>query len=155
MNKRIWLALALAGAAVGPAACGEQPAAPEAGPDAPEGIAASKARLMLPAVAGNPGAVYFELANTGTRDRVLRAASVVGAGTAMMHTTVEGVMQEALQVMAKAGETVKFEPGGMHVMVSDLADTVVAGGKAEVTLTFVGGDKISFPAEVRAAGDAR
>ena len=37
----------------------------------------------------------------------------------------------------------------------DLADTVTAGSTAEVTLTFVGGDKLSFPAEVRAAGDER
>ena len=30
-----------------------------------------------------------------------------------------------------------------------------AGSKAEVTVTFVGGDKVSFPADVRAAGDER
>jgi hypothetical protein len=40
-------------------------------------------------------------------------------------------------------------------MAMDLAETVAAGGEAEVTLTFVGGDKFSFPAEVRAAGDER
>ena len=40
-------------------------------------------------------------------------------------------------------------------MAMDLADTVTAGGTAEVTATFLGGDKVSFPAEVRAAGDDR
>ena len=40
-------------------------------------------------------------------------------------------------------------------MANDLADTVAAGSTADVTLTFVGGDKITFPAEVRAAGDER
>ena len=47
------------------------------------------------------------------------------------------------------------KPGGTHVMAMDLADTLAAGGETEVTVTFVGGDKVSFPAEVRAAGDER
>ena len=34
-----------------------------------------------------------------------------------------------------------------------LADTVKAGGTAEVTVTFVGGDEVKAPAEVHAAGD--
>jgi copper(I)-binding protein len=155
MTKNIWAALALAAAALGPAACGEAPDEAEAAPEAPEGIAVENARLMLPAVAGNPGAAYFDVVNSGDRDRMIRAASVAGAGTTQMHVTNEGGMQEILQVMAKAGETTKFEPGGTHVMAIDLADTVVAGGDAEVTVIFVGGDKVSFPAEVRAAGDER
>ena len=40
-------------------------------------------------------------------------------------------------------------------MAMNLADTVKAGSKSDVTLTFVGGDKVSFPADVRAAGDER
>jgi copper(I)-binding protein len=142
-------------AALAPVACGEAPEPTEAGPAAPEGISVTNARLMLPAVAGNPGAVYFDVANSGSKGRMIRAASVAGAGSAMMHTTTEDGMQEALQEMVPAGETLKFEPGGAHVMAMNLADTVTAGSKAEVTLTFVGGDKITFPADVRAAGDER
>jgi len=155
MRKSIWAALALAAAAIGPAACSEAEAPVDAGPEAPEGIAVSNARLMLPAVAGNPAAVYFDVANSGASDRMIRAASVQGAGGAMMHVTEPTGMQETLQIMVKAGETVKFEPGGNHVMAMDLADTVAAGGQTEVTVTFVGGDKVSFQAEVRAAGDER
>ena len=128
---------------------------PATEPDAPEGIAVENGRLMLPAVAGNPGAVYFDVVNSGDRNRMIRAASVAGAGTTTMHVTNDTGMQEVLQVMVKAGETVKFEPGGRHVMANDLADTVVPGGEVEVTVTFVGGDKVSFPAEVRAAGEER
>ena len=155
MKRRDWSAIALAIAALGPTACGEAPEQAVAGPEAPEGISVTNGRLMLPAVAGNPGAVYFDIANSGTANRMIRAASVAGAGSAMMHTTVDDAMQETLQVMVQPGETVKFEPGGHHVMAMSLADTVAAGGTAEVTLTFVGGDKVSFPAEVRAAGDER
>jgi copper(I)-binding protein len=154
MKRGVWSAIALGIVALGPTACGEAPEQ-AAGPDAPEGISVANARLMLPAVAGNPGAVYFDVANTGNSGKMVRAASVAGAGNAMMHTTTEGGMQETLQVMVPPGGSVKFEPGGAHVMAMNLADTVTAGSKAEVTLTFVGGDKISFPADVRAAGDER
>ena len=40
-------------------------------------------------------------------------------------------------------------------MAMVLADTVVAGGKADVTVTFLGGAKMTFAADVRAAGDER
>lgn len=155
MKRSVWSALALGIAAAGPTACGEAPEEAAASPAAPDGITVSDARLMLPAVAGNPGAVYFDLANSSSSGHMIRAASVTGAGSAMMHTTTEDGMQETLQVMVPAGGEVKFEPGGAHIMAMNLSDTVTPGSKAEVTLTFVGGDKISFPAEVRAAGDER
>jgi copper(I)-binding protein len=154
MKRSVWSAIAVGIVALGPTACGEAPEQADAGPAAPEGISVTNARLMLPAVAGNPGAVYFDVANSGTGGRMIRAATVVGAGT-MMHTTTDAGMQETLQVLVPPGETVKFEPGGNHIMAMNLADTIKAGGTAEVTLTFVGGDKVSFPAEVRAAGDER
>jgi copper(I)-binding protein len=155
MGKSIRAALALAVVTLVPVACSEAPEQAETAPEAPDGIVVENARLLLPAVAGNPGAVYFDVVNSGDRDRMIRAASVAGAGNSMMHVTHETGMQETLQVMVKAGETVKFEPGGTHVMAMDLADTVAEGGETEVTVTFVGGDKVSFPAKVHAAGDER
>ena len=152
MTKNIWAALALAAATLLPAACGEAPEQADTAPDAPEGVSVKNARLMLPAVKGNPGAVYFDLENASERNRVVRAVSVAGAGSAMMHT---GDMQEMSQVVTPPNSTVKFAPGEQHVMAMNLPDTMVAGGQAEVTVTFVGGDKVSFPAEVRAAGDER
>ena len=156
MKRSVWSALVLGIAALGPSACGGAAEQADAAPASPEGIAVTNARLMLPAVKGNPGAVYFDVANTGTQTRVVRAVSVAGAGSTMLHTTVEGGgMQEATQVLVAPGETIKLEPGGNHAMAMNLADTVKAGDKAEVTVTFVGGDKISVPADVRAAGDER
>jgi copper(I)-binding protein len=152
MTKHIRIALALAAASLVPMACSEAPEQAETAPEAPEGVTVTNARLMLPAVAGNPGAAYFDLANASETNRVIRAVSVAGAGSAMMHTAD---MQEMAQIVTPPGETVTFAPGEQHVMAMDLAETVVAGGQAEVTVTFVGGDKVSFPAEVRAAGDER
>ena len=152
MTKSIGAALALAIAAALPMACGEAPDQAETAPDAPEGIAVENARLMLPAVAGNPGALYFAVKNDSDKNRVIRAVSVAGSGRAEMHTKD---MQMITQLTVPPNSTTAFEPAGEHVMVMDLADTVVAGGAAEATATFVGGDKVSFSVEVRAAGDER
>jgi copper(I)-binding protein len=154
-------AVAAAGLALSVAACGggEEAAEQSGAPEAPEGITVSNARLMLPPVSGNPAALYFDIANGSEREVMIRAAHVEGAGMAMLHTTatwnLKTDMQEVVQQPVPAGETVSFEPGGLHVMVSDLGEAIAPGSTAEVTLTFVGGDKISFPAEVRAAGDDR
>ncbi|WP_347303947.1 copper chaperone PCu(A)C [Croceibacterium sp. TMG7-5b_MA50] len=156
------MSLLLAGAAMLPAACSQQEPAAEpteaAAPEAPSGIAVTEGRLVLPPVGGNPGAIYFTIVNGGDADVQIAAANVTGAGMAMLHTTrTEGgttSMAHLTQVPVAAGETVSFAPGGMHVMVSDLGPGLTVGSQAEVTLTFADGDKVSFPAEVRAAGDA-
>lgn len=156
MKNGIWTAAALGLAAVTLASCGEQPAE-EAAPEA--GVTVTNARLMLPAVKGNPGAVYFDVKNASAKNMMIRAVSVAGAGSAMLHQmgtwNKQPSMDEIFQVAVPPNAELKFEPGGLHVMVNDIGDTVTAGSTAEVTLTFVGGDKVSFPAEVRAAGDER
>jgi len=151
MKRGIWIAAALGIAATGLAGCGEQPEQAEAAPAAAE-FSIADARLMLPAVAGNPGALYFEVKNDGTKNRMLRAVSVAGAGSATMHSPT---MDELPQVPVPPGGSAKFAPEEQHVMAMSLADTVTAGSQAEVTLTFVGGDTFKFPAEVRAAGEER
>jgi periplasmic copper chaperone A len=159
MNRSILAVAVLALTAGGLAGCGQDQAPADAGPQAPAGITASNGRLMLPAVAGNPGAVYFDLQNSGSDNRVIRAVSVEGAGRTEMHQMAmwngEMTMQEMFQIRVPPNQTVNLEPGGLHVMAFDLGDDVTAGSTAEVTVTFVGGDRVSFPAEVRAAGDER
>jgi len=138
----------------------EQPAAEasDAAPEAPAGIAVSNGRLVLPAVKGNPGAVYFDVTNNGKADTAIAGASVEGAQSAMLHTTTQtggmASMQHMDSVPLAKGATVSFAPGGNHVMAMDLSDTLKAGASTEVTLTFADGDKVSFPAAIRAPGDS-
>jgi copper(I)-binding protein len=161
MNKPIVAALMLAGAAIPLASCGgeaEQPA--EATPaNTIAGIEITNARLVLPPVAGNPAAVYFDLANKGERSVTFRNATVDGAGRAEMHQSImEGdrmVMGEAHPQTIQPGSSLEFAPGGMHVMVFDLPEDMAAGGTAEVTLVAAGGARHTFTAEIQAAGDDR
>ena len=159
MTKGFWTAAALGLATIALAGCGEEPPAADQGPEAPEGVKVSDGRLVLPAVAGNPGVVYFTIENGGQKNLMIRAVSVEGAKSTTMHQmgtwNKQPSMDELFQIPVPPGETVEFKSGGLHIMANELADSVKAGGKSEVTLTFVGGDKVSFPAEVRGAGDDR
>ena len=142
---------ALAGCGGGASDADQTAAAPEGFP----GITVSDGRLMLPAVKGNPGAVYFEVDYSGDDIAVIRAASVEGAKSAVLHDTDNGQMKEMLTVTVEKGTPLKFEPGGKHVMVMGLPDTMKAGDTANVTLTFLGGDKFTFPAKVEPAGSEK
>lgn len=164
MKAARFAAVAIALACFGLAGCHQQsnaPAAPPSAsaPDAPAGLSVSNGRLVLPAVKGNPGAVYFDIANHGDADTSIAGVSVDGAKSAMLHTTVQSGGMSSMTAMASIpvpkGQTVRFAPGGNHVMAMDLDSSLMSGGKTDVTLTFATGDKISFPAAIEAPGAAR
>lgn len=122
-------------------------------------IAAQDGRLVLPAVRGNPAAVYFTLSYAGESGQSLVGASVDGAKMTQMHETT---MKDGKMSMAEtgplelvAGEDVVFEPGGKHLMAMELTDTLKPGDKASVTLRFSNGEEHRFDADVLAAGDRR
>lgn len=143
------LAFTLASAVLLLAGCSQQ--APT-DPDAKPGLSVSEARLVLPAVKGNPGAAYFELENSGEKPAELAAVHVTGAGSAEMHETASGSMNRLDKVTVAAGSSVSFAPGGRHVMVFDLPESVTAGSVTEMTLSFADGDKLSAPLKVEPAG---
>ena len=157
MKNTLFAAATLALSSLALASCGEEPV-----PETTDGIDVveiTNARIVLGPVAGNPAAVYFDVAYGGDRALTIRAADVEGAGSAAMHQYSEwdGQMQmmEALPVALASGDDVSFEPGGLHIMAMDPPAEWQPGGTAEVTLTVAGGDKVSFPAEIRAAGEER
>ena len=149
------LALVMAGLA----ACQSEPPADNAAPEGKPGVEVSHARLVLPAVAGNPAAVYFDVVNNGDDTAVIRAADTAGSASTDMHMMVKAAGRMYMDGMTPLnlvkGEPASFEPGGKHLMVNGLDPVPTVGSNVEVTLTFMGGDKLSFPAKVQAAGDDR
>lgn len=141
------------------AACSQSDEGAKTADENPTGLTVSNARLMLPPVAGNPAAIYFDLKNEGKRAVAVRRADVADAKSASMHDMMEYnhamTMADMGPLTVPAGETVKFEPGGKHVMAFDLSPELTAGGKTEMTLTVAGGDKVSFDVPVQAAGAER
>ena len=58
-------------------------------------------------------------------------------------------MQEVDAIAVPAGATVELKPGGLHLMLIDLAKPLVAGETFTVTLAFASGETLPVPVEVR------
>lgn len=117
--------------------------------DAKPGLSATDGVLMLPIVAGNPGAAYFTLQNTGGSTAELAGIHIEGAEKSEMHRTEGGSMQSVETLDVPVGATVEFARGGLHVMAFGLSDNVETGGATEMTLIFSDGDKLSIPLGVK------
>jgi periplasmic copper chaperone A len=140
-------------------ACGKQETAPPqateaAAPEAKPGIAVVEARLVLPAVAGNPGAVYFMLDNRTAKAVRIAAVSIDGVGKTEVHQSKDNAMSAVDAVEVSPGTSIAFAPGALHVMAFTIDPKLKAGSTAEMTLTFADGDKVSVPLTVEAAGTA-
>lgn len=161
MKKPFYAAFLLAGAALGLASCGgqQEETAPVSDAEIIEGIEVSEARLILPAVAGNPAAVYFKLENKGDRNIAFRSAEVGNAARAEVHDMMqwdgEMVMGEAPPVMVERGGSVSFEPGGKHIMAFELEEGFSEGDTTKVTLIAAGSRRHSFDAVAQTAGEDR
>ena len=122
------------------------------------GLTAENARVVLPAVPGNPAGVFFDLRYTGPDELTLRTVEIERAGSAMMHDVVE---QDGMTRMAPLGPVaiakgaeVSFAPGAKHVMAMGLDASVEPGQNLVVKLGFGDGTSAQFPARVEAAGEA-
>ena len=150
---------AVAAMALGLSACGSQAPQPEASeaaaaaPDAPPGITLSDARIQLPLVSGRPGAAYFSISQANGAPRKVVGVAVEMAGRAEMHETRDGTMAPVKEVEVGPGKTIKFAPGGYHVMLFDLDPKLRFTKDAELTVTFDGGDKASARAAVTTMAD--
>lgn len=58
-------------------------------------------------------------------------------------------MQPVEDIPVPAGETVSLEPGGLHIMMLDLAEPLETGATIELTLTFEQAGDVVVMAEVR------
>ncbi|MGB3740375.1 MAG: copper chaperone PCu(A)C [Pontixanthobacter sp.] len=157
--RRVCASAALGLSTIMIASCGDNSEPVEQAPDGAPGLAIENARLVLPAVGGNPGAVYFDLAYTGETNALLSAVSVAGAQETMMHQYGEEDLKVQMipldPVPLTNGSNIAFEPGGKHVMAMGLSDELAAGGSTQVTFILDNGDKTTVDAAILAAGDER
>jgi copper(I)-binding protein len=98
------------------------------------------------------GAVYLTVRNAGTTP-----ATIIGVESpiadAMIHeSTVEGgvsrMRPQGILIVAP-GQTLKFEPGGLHVMLHGLKHALSPGDQVSVALQLKGGGTLPFQARVR------
>ena len=102
-------------------------------------------------------AAYLTVHNTATH-----AVSIVGvrcacAGHAMIHETTLNNGQSSMRprepLAIAAGATLRFAPGGLHIMLQGLTRALKPGEEVPLELLLEGGGSLSVSARVRALGD--
>jgi copper(I)-binding protein len=107
-----------------------------------------------PMTQGQNGAIYFTIQNHTEMDEQLLAVKGDVASSIEMHQSAmndKGVMSMAKQDSVKipVGETVTFEPGGLHVMLIDLQQYLVIGESFPIVLEFEKMGEISLQVRVK------
>jgi copper(I)-binding protein len=102
-----------------------------------------------------PAGGYFTLHNTGKTQVSLTGAASLACGMLMMHKSSDSggmsSMEDVTSVAVPAGSTVKFAPGGYHLMCMDPAASVKPGASVAVTLSFSDGSKTTAQFAVKNA----
>jgi len=101
-------------------------------------------------------AAYLTLHNNGTQPVVVIGVRSAAAGAAMIHETTltngESTMRAHEPLRIAAGETVRFAPGGIHIMLH-LKHPLAAGDEVPLTLLLDSGASVTVTGRVRALGD--
>lgn len=138
-----------------------------------QGVVVDDVWARASAMMQDAGAVYFDVTGGAEDDRLIGASvSADVAAKVEIHETVEAEMpgttmgmgtgstmghgmgagpmrmQEVESVEIPAGETVRFVPGGYHVMLLELAQPLEVGSTFDLTLVFEGAGEIVVSAEV-------
>src|SRR3954465_6237853 len=100
---------------------------------------------------------YLTIENKGAAADRLIGAAADAAGKVEVHemSMKDGVMtmrplDKGLAI--EPGKTVKFAPGGLHLMLTDLRSPLKQGDKVPVTLEFEKAGKVKLTLDVQAVG---
>jgi periplasmic copper chaperone A len=103
-------------------------------------------------------AAYLTLHNGGTQPVVVTGVSSTAAAAAMIHETTlvngQATMRVHEPLRIAAGETVRFAPEGLHIMLHGLKHPLAAGDEVPLVLHLEGGGSLTVSARVRALGDS-
>jgi copper(I)-binding protein len=110
-------------------------------------------------VSGGMTGMFMEITNP-TSDEITLIGGSSESGMVEIHETVMGADGMQMQeinggIKIPAGGTVVLQPGGLHVMIMNLNDDVVAGDEVTVDLEFDGHPNVSVTATAKPseAGD--
>jgi len=108
-------------------------------------------RVVLPGQSNS--ASFMVLENSSDRTHALRGASTPLAGVVELHTHImqDGMMRmrPVDEVALPPGATVRFEPGGLHLMWIGLIQPLEAGQEVPLTLLFEDGSRRELRIPVR------
>jgi copper(I)-binding protein len=102
-----------------------------------------------------PSGGYFTLHNNGDKKVTLTGVQSPACGMLMMHESLNsggmGTMKPVDSVDVAPGATLKFAPGGYHLMCMDAKPILKPGSHVPVVLHFAGGKTLNATFAVRNA----
>lgn len=109
-----------------------------------------------PAAAGMTGGGFLTLMNHGAGPATLVSVESAVARKVEIHKTslaggVASMERVEAGLVVPAGGSVRFAPGGHHLMLIGLSRTLKAGEKVPVTLVFADGRRVEAELSVQAA----
>ena len=119
-----------------------------------DGVDVEKPWARASAMVDGAGAAYMEISSPEA-DRLIGVSvdSTVAAMAEIHETQMNDdgtmMMSEVGRIDLPAGETVKLEPGGYHIMLMQLAEPLEKGDTFDLTLQFAEGGDITIEVEVR------
>ncbi|HEY4164054.1 MAG TPA: copper chaperone PCu(A)C [Dongiaceae bacterium] len=106
--------------------------------------------------ASTVGVIYLEIKNAGAAPDRLMKIETAAAQSAAVHSME---MQNGMMMMQPegpldldAGKSVVLKPGGMHIMLMNLAKPLKAGDSFQATLTFEKAGMVTVAVPVEKAG---
>ncbi len=110
-------------------------------------------RVQAAAPIAGSSQIVLAITNDGDGDDTLLAVETDAAVAIELHETRiengQATMEPRDEVPLPAGETVRFQPGGLHLMMVAPDDEVEIGATFEITLEFERSEPITATAEVR------
>lgn len=103
---------------------------------------------------GQPNsAIFLTLKNISDDQLALQSASSSSASVVELHTHshVDGVMQmrKVPKITLSSNEEVVLEPGGLHIMLIGLKQSLITGDQIDLTLNFSDGSTQTVNVEVK------
>lgn len=99
---------------------------------------------VLPAPASTAEAsAFLVVANSGSVPAVLRGGSSPVADSVRVHRFTGGLMEPAGAVEVPAGGSLRFAPGGLHLMLEGLRRPLAIGDTVSVLLIFEPGGAVA------------
>ncbi|WP_428610341.1 copper chaperone PCu(A)C [Sedimenticola sp.] len=97
-------------------------------------------------------ASFMTLTNTSSNDIVLKGVESPAAKAVELHTHTmsDGMMRmrQVEKIDLPAGQNVKLQPGGLHVMMIGLQQSLVPGEQIDLSLVFEDGSKMALKVPV-------
>ena len=102
------------------------------------------------------GGAYLQIVNDGPPDRLISLMSPVARSVEMHEMLMKGTLMEMRPVQSvpvPARGRVRFEPGGLHVMLIDLKQPLKEGERFPLKLRFARAGDLTIDVVVRGLGD--